>query len=135
EACLAPRLPAERGARAVAVRLVYAAGDLSLIDAVRIDPRAVDQAVEALAAGRAVVLDVAMVAAGVAGGPLARLGCPLHVAVAAPQAQEQARERDTTLAAAGMATLAPRWAGGIVAVGNAPTALLALLDLVDAGAP
>jgi precorrin-8X/cobalt-precorrin-8 methylmutase len=134
EACLADRLPAEPGARAVAVRVVYAAGDLALIDAVRIHPHAVDRAVEALAARRAVVLDVAMVAAGVTGGPLARLGCPLHVAVAAPEAAERARERCTTRAAAGMAALAPLWAGGVVAVGNAPTALLALLDLVDAGA-
>src|SRR5207244_2593011 len=84
------------------------------------------------AAGCAVVLDVAMVAAGVASGPLVPLGCPLHVAVAAAEAAERARVRGTTRAAAGMATLAPLWAGGVVAVGNAPTALLALLDLVDA---
>jgi precorrin-8X/cobalt-precorrin-8 methylmutase len=135
ETCLAARLPAEPGARAVAVRMIYAAGDLSLLDTLRIHPRAVDRAVEALAARRAVVLDVAMVAAGVASGPLARLGCPLHVAVAVPAAAASAREDGTTRAAAGMAALAPLWAGGVVAVGNAPTALLALLDLVDAGAP
>jgi len=133
EAQLGARLPTNPGARAVAIRLVYAAGDLTLLDAVRIDPRAVRAAVDALRERRPVVVDVRMLAAGVDAGPLARLQCPLHVAVAAPGAAERARREGLTRSAAGMLALAAAWAGGIIAIGNAPTALLAALDAVDAG--
>jgi len=133
EAQLGARLPAEPGARAVAARLVYAAGDLTLIDAIRIDSRAVEAAVAALRERCSVVVDVRMVGAGVDAGPLARLGCPLHVAVAAFDAAERARATGVTRTAAGIAALANAWPGGLVAIGNAPTALLALLDLLDSG--
>ncbi len=134
EAALAERLPADPDARAVAVRMVYAAGDLTLAPGIHFHPCAVPAAVAALRARRPVVIDARMTAVAVEGGPLARLGCPLAVAVAAPGAAERARRDRTTRTAAGMALLAEQWAGGLVVVGTAPTALLALLDLVDAGA-
>jgi precorrin-8X/cobalt-precorrin-8 methylmutase len=133
EARLANRLPAAPQERTVAVRMVYAAGDLGLVDAIRISPGAVAAALGALRAARPVVVDVRMLAVAVEGGPLARLGCPVQVALAAPGAAERARAEGTTRAAAGVARLASRWAGATVAIGTAPTALLALLDLLDAG--
>jgi precorrin-8X/cobalt-precorrin-8 methylmutase len=135
EAALGDRLPTEPGARAVASRMVYAAGDLALADLIRVHPAAVQAGVAALRAGRPVVVDVRMLAVAVEGGPVARLGCPVEVAVSAPGAAERAHAEHTTRTAAGLMLLAPRWAGAVVAIGTAPTALLALLDLVVAGAP
>jgi precorrin-8X/cobalt-precorrin-8 methylmutase len=135
EAQLGDRLPATPAERAVATRIVYAAGDLGLVEAIRIGPGAVAAALGALRGVRPVVVDVRMLAAAVEGGPLARLGCPVQVALAAPGATERARAEGITRTAAGLALLAARWDGGIVAIGTAPTALLALLDLVDAGSP
>jgi precorrin-8X/cobalt-precorrin-8 methylmutase len=135
EAQLAGRLPVDPAERAVAVRLVYAAGDLALVEAIRISPGAVEAAMGALRGARPVVVDVRMVAVAVESGPLARLGCSVETAVRVQGAAERARAAGGTRAAAGMAVLAPRWAGGVVAIGTAPTALLALLDLIDAGSP
>ncbi len=135
EARLADRLPADPAARAVAARMVYAAGDLTLVDAIRMSPDFVAAAMSALRAARPVVADVRMLAVAVESGPLARLGCSVQVALAAPGAAERAQVEGTTRTAAGLALLADEWAGGIVAIGTAPTALLALLDLVDAGYP
>lgn len=135
EAQLADRLPCDPLARAVVVRMVYAAGDLALVDAIRVHPALGPAALGALRAGAPVVVDGRMVAAGLARPLLHRLGCPVQVAVAAPSAAERARALGTTRAAAGIALLAPLWAGGVVVIGTAPTALLMLLDLVAAGAP
>jgi precorrin-8X/cobalt-precorrin-8 methylmutase len=135
EAQLADRLPHDPLARAVVVRMVYAAGDLTLVDAIRVHPALGPAALAALRAGAPVVVDGQMVAAAIARPALARLGCPVQVAVAAPSATARARALGTTRAAAGIALLAPLWAGGVVVIGTAPTALLMLLDLVAAGAP
>ena len=135
EAQLAARLPADPRERAVVVRMVYAAGDLELADAIRISPSAVVATLGALRDARPVVVDVRMLAVAVKDGPLARLGCPVQAALTATGAAERARADGITRSAAGLARLASRWAGGIVAIGTAPTALLALLDLVDAGRP
>ncbi len=134
ERALGDRLPADPAARAVAVRMIYAAGDLTLAESIRVGPELVPAAVNALRASRLLVVDVRMLEAAVVGGPLARLGCKIAVAVAAPGAAPHATQAGTTRAAAGMALLAPSWAGGLVAIGTAPTALLAFLDELDAGA-
>jgi precorrin-8X/cobalt-precorrin-8 methylmutase len=65
---------------------------------------------------------------------LARLGCQVLVAIDQPQAAVLAKAKHITRAAAGLRALLPRLAGSVVAIGNAPTALLALLDGLDAGA-
>ena len=52
-----------------------------------------------------------------------------------PEVARLAKERGTTRAQVAMERTLPRAAGGIVAIGNAPTALLALIDLLAAGAP
>jgi precorrin-8X/cobalt-precorrin-8 methylmutase len=126
-------LPADPGLRHVARRVVYAAGDPGLAGLVRLHADVVTAGVAALVAGRPVVVDVAMVAAGLRGEGLARLGCPVLVAVAEPNVAEAARAAGTTRSAMGMRLLGDRLAGALVAIGNAPTALLELLDLLDAG--
>lgn len=135
EARLADRLPADPVERAVAARMVYAAGDLALVEAIRIALGAIPAALSALRGARPVIVDVRMLAVAVEGGPLARLGCRVETALMAPGAAEHARTEGITRTAAGLALLAPRWAGAVVAIGTAPTALLALLDLIDAGNP
>ena len=54
-------------------------------------------------------------------------------AIDTPEVAERARRESTTRSVAAMRELAPRVGGAIWAIGNAPTALLALLDLFDAG--
>ncbi len=120
--------------RAVAARVVYAAGDLALADSLRFREHPVPAALTALRSGCNVVVDVRMVAAALDRKRLAWLGCDLLCAIEAPGAADVARASGVTRSLAGIRQLIARLDGAVVAIGNAPTALLGLLDLVDAGA-
>ena len=126
-------LPADPGLRHVARRVLYAAGDPDLAPSLQLHPDLVTAGVAALRAGRPIVVDVSMVAAGLRGDALRRFGCPVFVAVSEPNVAVAAREAGITRSAMGMRLLKEQMAGSLVAIGNAPTALLELLDLIDAG--
>jgi precorrin-8X/cobalt-precorrin-8 methylmutase len=84
-------------------------------------------------AGAPIVCDVGMAAAGIMRGWLARKN-PILVAVECDGAAEQAAWTGDTRSAAGMEMLAGKLAGAVVVIGNAPTALFRLLELVAEGA-
>jgi cobyrinic acid a,c-diamide synthase len=127
------RLPSSEPEQGLVARLVYAAGDPDLVDNVVVQHAGIKAATDALRRGAAVVVDVRMVAAGVSKAVLDRLGCQLLVALDAPGADLLAADLGITRTAAGILVLADRLDGAVVAVGNAPTALLAVLDLVNTG--
>lgn len=135
EALAGDELPSEPDAHRVALRVLYAAGDPSLAAQLRIKPGATQAGVTALRQGAPLIVDVGMLAAGLRQPALAQLGCPLVVAIAEAEAAGLAAGLGITRSAAGMRLLAPRVAGAVVAIGNAPTALLELLDQLDAGLP
>lgn len=117
---------------AVAARMVHAAGDPALVDLIRFSPGAAEAGVQALAAGAAVVCDVEMLAAGIR--PRARrLGVEVVCAIGEQAVAQAARARGETRAMAAMRGLQPRLEGTVVAVGNAPTALLEVLRMLDEG--
>jgi precorrin-8X/cobalt-precorrin-8 methylmutase len=111
-------------ARQIVKRMVYAGGDLALAGLAHVHQEAVEAGLDALHACAPIICDVRMVAAG-----LRPCASPIHVAVDVGVA-----EAGVTRAAAGIRALQTELNGGIVVIGNAPTALLALLDLVDQGA-
>lgn len=125
----------DAGERRVAARMIHAAGDPSLAGAIRISPGAVAGGVAALRAGRPIFADVGMVAAGISRALAGRLGSAVRCLLEAPGVAERAAAEGTTRAAAAVRLAAADLGGAVVAVGNAPTALLALLDLLDAGLP
>ena len=105
-----------------------AADDLLFSDAAGAAGRA------ALAAGAAVLCDSRMVAEGVLRARLPadnRVLCTLDD----PQVPGLAAQLDTTRTAAALELWRPHLAGAVVVIGNAPTALFRLLELLDAGAP
>jgi len=114
----------EPGARDVVARMVHATADESFAGTARIGERAVAEAVGALAAGASVVCDARMVVAGIPSveGAVCLLG---EVPVAAP---------GDTRSATAIRLAAERYADGALwVIGNAPTALFALLELHAAG--
>lgn len=121
-------------ARPVVERMVYASGDPGLASAIRVHPRAIADGVAALRRGCAIVTDVRMVEVALDRGRAERLGCAIRCAIDDPAVAAAARSRGQPRALVAMETLARELDGGIAVVGNAPTALLGLLDLVDAGA-
>lgn len=110
----------------LAASLLYASGDPELARDLRFGGDPIRSAHSALKNGEALLVDVTMVGAGI------RLpaGRRMAVAIRLPGADEMARRSGVTRAAAG---IKKGWddfgGGGVVAIGNAPTALLAVLDL------
>jgi precorrin-8X/cobalt-precorrin-8 methylmutase len=128
-----PHLPTDAGLRQVARRALYAAGDPGLAESLRLHADLVTNGVRALRAGRPVIVDVSMVAAGLRGDALRRCGCRVFVAVSEPNVTSAACAAGITRSAMGIRLLREHLVGALVAIGNAPTALLELLDLIDAG--
>ncbi len=130
---LLPPLPLSAAEREVAVQVLRATGDPSLPSLLRFSPGAVEAAVEALTRGATIVADSHVALWGIDRAAAEALGCPLACALDAPGAAEEASRRGITRSAAAMLLSRERLDGALAAVGTAPTALLALLDLVDEG--
>ncbi|MYS64074.1 precorrin-8X methylmutase [Streptomyces sp. SID5473] len=118
----------------VAVRMIHACGMVDLVRDLAHSPGVVARAREALHAGAPIFCDVQMVASGVTrkrlpadNDVLCTLGDPAVPALAA--------KLGTTRSAAAMELWRDRLEGSVVAVGNAPTALFRLLEMIDEGAP
>ena len=119
--------------RYVVCRIVRAEGDPDIAKAVEFSPGAVEKGVAALRSGAAVITDVRMVEVGISKALLSNLKVRTRCKIDSPRVAERARKESTTRSVAAMRELAPYMDGAVVAVGNAPTALLALLDLVNEG--
>jgi precorrin-8X/cobalt-precorrin-8 methylmutase len=118
--------------RELAVRLIHSAGMVDLVDDLAFSDGAGVAGRLVLAAGATVVTDVSMVAAGIDRRRLPGPGS-IEIAVAHPEAAALARRLGTTRSAAGVDLLEKEIAGAVVAIGNAPTALFRLLELILAG--
>jgi precorrin-8X/cobalt-precorrin-8 methylmutase len=123
------------GEREVVRKLVYACGDPAIAHLVRASPGAVEAGVGALRRGCSIVVDVRMIEVAVDRRRASMLGCQVHCAIDAPAVLADAEARGLSRAAVAMQLLAGHMSGSLVIVGTAPTALLALLDMIDAGGP
>ncbi len=119
--------------RHIVRRVVHATGDPQLATMMRFKPDAINEGVTAFQCGAALFTDVHMVAAGIHKRWLDALGCVLHVLIAQDGLAKLAEESQITRSAAAVLQAVPLLGGRIVAIGNAPTALLALLDVLDEG--
>jgi precorrin-8X/cobalt-precorrin-8 methylmutase len=118
----------------IVVRIIHACGMVDVAADVAISPGAIAAARRALQSGAAILCDSKMVANGVTRGRLPagnRVICTLD----APEVPALAKELGTTRSAAAMELWRPYLGGALVAIGNAPTALYRLLEMLDAGAP
>ena len=118
----------------VVVRLIHTCGQVDLTEHISYTDDIVVRAGAALRDGAPVLCDSSMVAAGIT---TARLPAGNQVVslVADPRAAELAARRQTTRSAAGVELWADRLPGAVLAIGNAPTALFRLLELIDEGVP
>ncbi len=120
-------LPA--GHFAIIQRVIHATGDFDFARNMAFHPRAVTAAIKALRAGMDIVTDVNMVAAGINQRLLAPWGGKVICRIAEPDIAELAAGRQATRAETAIKE-ALKTRPGIVAVGNAPTALLRLMELI-----
>ncbi len=118
----------------IAIRMIHAAGSVEAARHFEFGPGFVASAKAALAAGAPIFCDAEMVARGVTAARLPagnEIICTLRDA-ATPAI---AAEIGNTRSAAALRLWLPRLAGSVVAIGNAPTALFFLLELLRDGAP
>ncbi|MEU1788265.1 precorrin-8X methylmutase [Streptomyces sparsogenes] len=118
----------------VAVRMIHACGMVDLVQDLAYTPGVVARARAALRSGAPVLCDAHMVASGVT-----RKRLPANNEVLCtlsdPSVPELARRMGTTRSAAALELWRDRLEGAVVAIGNAPTALFRLLEMIEQGAP
>ncbi|WP_312836612.1 precorrin-8X methylmutase [Comamonas sp.] len=118
------------GEERVTVRMIHAAGMVELAAHVQFSAGVVAAGQRALEAGAPVLCDVRMVSEGItrsrlpAGNPVI---CTLHE----PGVAELAQKMNNTRSAAALELWRPHLAGAVVAIGNAPTALFHLLNMLQ----
>ncbi|MEU8266808.1 precorrin-8X methylmutase [Sphaerisporangium sp. NPDC049002] len=117
----------------VAVRMIHACGMVDLTTDLAWSPGVVSAARTALRAGAPVLCDANMVASGVTRARLPA-GNDVLCTLGDPRVPDLARRLGTTRSAAALELWRDRLDGAVVAVGNAPTALFRLLELVRQGA-
>ncbi|MGV9820514.1 precorrin-8X methylmutase [Nocardia xishanensis] len=118
----------------VVVRMIHGCGQVDLTEDIAFTPGVVAAARAALHAGAPILCDATMVASGVT---RKRLPADNEVicTLADPRVPELAAALGNTRSAAALELWRDRLEGAVVAIGNAPTALFHLLDMLDAGAP
>ncbi len=131
EADLAAFAPLEQE---VAVRVIHACGMPEIAADLSFAPGAADAGRAALAAGRPLLVDVEMVAHGIIRRRLTA-GSPVHCLLNDARTAPLAQRLGTTRTAAAVDLWRPHLEGAVVAIGNAPTALFHLLEMIRNGGP
>ncbi len=118
----------------VALRMVHACGMPDIVADLAFSPGAGDAGRAALRAGATVLVDTEMVAHGIVRARLPAAN-PVVCSLNAPGVAERAERLGVTRSAAAVELWRDALAGAVIAVGNAPTALYRLLELLEEGAP
>ncbi|MEY4512004.1 MAG: hypothetical protein RLZZ450_4126 [Pseudomonadota bacterium] len=114
----------------VAVRLIHTSGMVELADDIVFTPGFAEAARTAIRAGAPILCDANMIVSGVTRPRLSAHNDVLCF-LSDPSVSELARQQRTTRSAAALTLWGPRLHGAVVAIGNAPTALFRLLELLD----
>lgn len=118
---------------AVIKRVIHTTADFDYADNLIFSEHAVRRAVEALKQGTSIITDTNMGRAGINKAALERLGGQVHCFMADEDVADAAKRNQTTRATASMDKAAELGLHGIFAIGNAPTALIRLHELVSQG--
>jgi precorrin-8X/cobalt-precorrin-8 methylmutase len=118
----------------VVVRMIHAVGEIDLTETIGYTPAVVTSARAALNAGAPILCDANMVAAGIT---RRRLPADNEVlcTLSDPRVPDLAKRMGTTRTAAALELWGDKLDGAVVAIGNAPTALFHLMEILAAGAP
>ena len=122
------------GVAEVVKRVIHTSADFDYADNLCFSPDAVEQAKAALEAGATIVTDTNMALAGISKPTLAKLGGKAVCLMADEDVAREAKERGVTRATVSMEHAAKLDGPLIFAIGNAPTALIRLHELMEEGA-
>ena len=125
--------PFDGAAWAVARRLVHTCGDTDLVSQLVLPDTSIQAGLAALRRKAPIFTDTEMACRGIPERRLLALGTQARCLLSLPGCNELADAQNCTRSRAAMLTAAPMLPGSILAIGNAPTALLTLLELLDGG--
>jgi precorrin-8X/cobalt-precorrin-8 methylmutase len=114
-------------------RMIHTSADFDYLASVRLHPDAVRAGVQAIRQGRNVITDTNMARVGIRQKAIQQFGGSLECLIDDPTVAHAARDSNCTRAMAAVDAAIPLMRGGIYVVGNAPTALIRLMELVHAG--
>jgi precorrin-8X/cobalt-precorrin-8 methylmutase len=113
-------------------RMIHTTADFEFKEMVRFHPEAIAAGIGAIRQGKMVITDTNMARAGIRTKDLAHFGVAVKCHMNEPLIHAKAKTNGTTRARAAVDMAVADMAGGIYVVGNAPTALLRLIELVNA---
>lgn len=123
--------------RPVTMRVIHTSADFDYAETLKFSKNAVETAENLILGGADIVTDTNMAKAGISGKTLAKFGGEVHCFMADDDVASEAKERGTTRAAVSMekaARLAAEKGKKLIfAVGNAPTALISLYEMMEKG--
>ncbi|MBQ8509474.1 MAG: precorrin-8X methylmutase [Clostridia bacterium] len=131
ESELVAEIPPEN--KAVVKRVIHCTADFDYAANLAFSEDACAKAIEALKNGCDIVTDTNMAKSGINKTAAGKLGCEIHCFMSDPDVAETAKARGCTRAVASMEKASELTRSLIFVVGNAPTALLALCDLIAEG--
>ena len=114
-------------------RVIHTTADFDYYDNLAFSEHAVTRLMEAIAGGADIVTDTTMAQAGINKKALAKFGGQVHCFIADPDVAEAAKARGVTRSLVSMEKAASLQKPLVFAIGNAPTALFSIRDLVQAG--
>jgi len=114
-------------------RMVHTTADFELIDLVRFHPEAVAAGLVSLRSGCTIVTDTEMARCGIPMRRMTPLGCDVRCLMNDPEVIASAKKNSTTRAHAALELAANSLKPAIHVIGNAPTALIRLVNLVEEG--
>lgn len=120
--------------RPVIQRAIHATGDTEYAYNLLFHPNAVEAGIYALKSGKNIVTDVNMVKSGVSRGPVEKFGGKVICRISDKSVIDDAKNSGKTRAIVAMQQSTSEMKDGIVVIGNAPTALFELIDLIKNGA-
>ncbi len=116
--------------RPIVRRVIHATGDVDYADNLIIHPTAVERGVNAIVTGKSIVTDVNMVRAGISEKSINSFGGKIVCKIADEDIAYKAKESNKTRAITAMQGSIEEISGGIVVIGNAPTAVFTIIDLI-----
>ncbi len=114
-------------------RVIHTTADFDFKDKMVFSEKAVQKAREALSSGVTVVTDTQMAAAGINKIAAKRFGIEVVCRMSNPEIREEAAKRQVTRAVVSMEEAVRQTPNAIFAIGNAPTALMRLCELIEEG--
>ncbi|WP_031483751.1 precorrin-8X methylmutase [Maridesulfovibrio frigidus] len=117
----------------IARRMVHTTADFELIDLVRFHPKAIENGLESIRSGCTIVTDTEMAKCGIPVRRMVPLACEVRCLINDPEVIATAKTNSTTRAHAALELAADKIKPAIHVIGNAPTALIRLVRLIESG--